>query len=238
MARDSPATSLLLLLLLRGQEGGRPSSTSTHLLSRTKSSPCWATALPEEARKEERRREKSTSQKTRKRRGTASWLHRDTPSASSRYTSMACGAAQLSGEGAALSCPVQGDEGSRWAGDGHLGGSAAPPYLHDLAAGGGSQLEGDEEVGAEHVEHLRAAADGGEGVGQGQRLEGDAAQPGQHGQQRGGEQPGLPGPHQERAERADTELGCGGDGEGQHPHPTAPRPCSPPTPQHPDPAAP
>lgn len=47
-------------------------------------------------RKEERRREKSTSQKTRKRRGTASWLQRDTASATSRYTSSACGDRMLS----------------------------------------------------------------------------------------------------------------------------------------------
>lgn len=113
---------------------------------------------------------------------------------------MACGAEQL-GVGQRFAPAGTGAPASR---------AGGPAYLQDLTAGGSSQLEGDEDVGAEHVQHLHAGEDGGESVGQGQGVEGDAAQPGQHGQQRGGEQPGLPGPHQQGAEDADADLTCGG----------------------------
>lgn len=113
---------------------------------------------------------------------------------------MACGAEQL-GVGQRFAPAGTGAPASR---------AGGPAYLQDLTAGGSSQLEGDEDVGAEHIQHLHAGEDGGESVGQGQGVEGDAAQPGQHGQQRGGEQPGLPGPHQQGAEDADADLTCGG----------------------------
>lgn len=180
----------------------------------------------EAARKAESRRKKSTSQKTRKRTGTASWFQRDTPSATSRDTSSTCrdtvgfsGAAphlgpQVDGKDVVEgSGRVRGQTSSKGAQHGTPHPTAPRPAdLCQLTAGGGCQLEGDEEVGAEDEEHLEGGDSDGEGVEEGQEVQGEAAESGQRWQRRGTKKPWLLAAHQPRAQGTQAELAWGDRG--------------------------